>query len=202
MNNLGESDIPPETNPEIMDENLAPSEESPDESLAENRPKDSTQTKEETSNEVNREQKKTETQEEQEDPWTPQAENNQKMISDSESSQEISRDKKEQSETNQIEKETSLSESQPDDPDYIAPPSYSRAGRGLVYNCKDKHWACVDKFSYFTCHENHKYNQSRKRKYECVTREVYASIEDCIKVQTYNVNQAKEASFCEPKENQ
>ena len=35
--------------------------------------------------------------------------------------------------------------------EYIKPPSYERVGRGLVYNCAGKHWACVNKRSYFSC---------------------------------------------------
>ena len=30
---------------------------------------------------------------------------------------------------------------------YVAPPAYDNLGRGLVYNCKGRHWACVDKDS-------------------------------------------------------
>ena len=31
------------------------------------------------------------------------------------------------------------------------PPVYDQLGRGLVYNCKDKFWACLDKPAYLTC---------------------------------------------------
>ena len=84
-----------------------------------------------------------------------------------------------------------------EDMDYVAPPNYKRLGRGLVYNCIDKHWACVDKFAYFQCRENFKYNKGHKKKAECVIRNVYASVEDCSVIQTHYINMGEPTGFCE-----
>jgi hypothetical protein len=79
---------------------------------------------------------------------------------------------------------------------YVAPPSYQRFGRGLVYNCQGKYWACVNQYSYIKCRENNKYNLDNSKKPECVIKNVYASDDDCIKVQKYYVNNNESTSFC------
>lgn len=71
---------------------------------------------------------------------------------------------------------------------YVAPPKYDVPGRGLVYNCTGKHWACIDKANYQICHLNMKWNTDNSKAKECVTQNVYASEEDCNKVQNYNVS--------------
>lgn len=80
--------------------------------------------------------------------------------------------------------------------DYVAPPNYKRLGRGLVYNCIGKHWACVDKFSFFQCLENTKWSTANKKNPECVTNNVYASDEDCGVVQTHYINTRAATEFC------
>ncbi len=82
------------------------------------------------------------------------------------------------------------------DPSYVEPPNYLRTGRGLVYNCKEGHWACVDKFSYFTCFENQKWNEENAQSAECVTRDVYASGADCAAIQKFYVNKPEPTDFC------
>ena len=82
------------------------------------------------------------------------------------------------------------------DPSYIEPPNYLRTGRGLVYNCREGHWACVDKFSYFTCFENQKWNEENVQGAECVTRDVYASGADCAAIQKFYVNKPEPTDFC------
>lgn len=82
------------------------------------------------------------------------------------------------------------------DPSYVAPPNYLRSGRGLVYNCKEGHWACVDKFSYFTCYENQKWNEKNQQTTECVTRDVYAKVADCAAIQKFYVNKPEPTDFC------
>ncbi len=82
------------------------------------------------------------------------------------------------------------------DPSYIEPPNYLRSGRGLVYNCQENHWACVDKFSYFTCFENQKWNEENSQSSECVTRDVYASASDCAAIQKFYVNKPEPTDFC------
>ena len=82
--------------------------------------------------------------------------------------------------------------------EYTPPPNFERRGRGLVYNCAGKHWACVDKFSYFQCRENQVWNERNQKSHECMIRNVYASIKDCITVQTHSVSTAADTSFCDP----
>lgn len=77
-----------------------------------------------------------------------------------------------------------------------APPSYDQLGRGLVYNCKDRHWACLDKPSYVTCNKNMKWNKSKGNPAECVVQDIYSSDEDCAKVQKYNVSTSLATPFC------
>ncbi len=78
-----------------------------------------------------------------------------------------------------------------------APPAYDQLGRGLVYNCKDKYWACIDKPAYVVCNKNMKWNKSKGNGAECVVQAVYNSEEDCAKIQKYNVSTNKETSFCQ-----
>ncbi len=81
--------------------------------------------------------------------------------------------------------------------EYVEPPDYESLGRGLVYNCKGKHWACVDKRSYFKCRDNQKWSKENTKAPECVTRPVYASYEDCRTIQKYYVNTSFKVDFCE-----
>ena len=76
------------------------------------------------------------------------------------------------------------------------PPPYDQLGRGLVYNCKDKYWACVDRSAYLICNKNLKYNESVGKNKECVVQAIYATDEDCAKVQKYNVSVSQPTDFC------
>nr|BDT29811.1 hypothetical protein BHI3_32770 [Bacteriovorax sp. HI3] len=78
-----------------------------------------------------------------------------------------------------------------------APPAYDQIGRGLVYNCKDKYWACVDKPAYVTCNKNMKWNKSKGNSAECVVQAIYGSDDDCAKVQKYNVSTSQATTFCQ-----
>ena len=80
---------------------------------------------------------------------------------------------------------------------YVAPPGYDLLGRGLVYNCKEKHWACVDKLSYVNCNKNMKWNKTHVKPAECAVVNVYNSKSDCSVVQKYNVSISKETVFCQ-----
>ena len=77
-----------------------------------------------------------------------------------------------------------------------APPAYDQVGRGLVYNCKDKHWACLSKPAYLECNKNMQWNASKKNQPSCVVQEIYSSDEDCAKIQKYNVTTLKPTPFC------
>lgn len=75
-------------------------------------------------------------------------------------------------------------------------PNYENTGRGLVYNCIDKHWACIDKPSYVQCHKNNVWNKSQGKRIECATKAVYNEDADCTKVQLYYVSNNEDTSFC------
>ena len=79
---------------------------------------------------------------------------------------------------------------------YTSPPAYDQLGRGLVYNCKDKYWSCVDKLSYVACNKNMKWNKDHTKPAECFIQNVYNSDDDCSAVQKYNVSSNKDTAFC------
>jgi hypothetical protein len=81
---------------------------------------------------------------------------------------------------------------------YLEPPSFDQLGRGLVYNCKEKHWACLSKAAYVQCAKNMKWNSNNSKKSECAVVNVYSSNEDCEKVQKYNISTGQSTSFCKP----
>lgn len=80
--------------------------------------------------------------------------------------------------------------------EYISPPAFDRVGRGLVYNCVGKHWACVDKLSYFQCRGNELWNKQNGKNPECVIKNVYASDRDCSTIQSYYVSNNEPTNFC------
>lgn len=81
--------------------------------------------------------------------------------------------------------------------DYIAPPSFERSGRGLVYNCAGKHWACVDKLSYFQCRGNEVWSLQNKKNPDCSIKNVYATDRDCEAIQAYYVKFNEPTGFCQ-----
>ena len=93
-------------------------------------------------------------------------------------------------------KESKLEDKIVADDNYTAPPAYDQLGRGLVYNCKDKYWACVEKSSYVVCNKNMKWNTAHNKPSECAVQNVYNSTEDCSVVQKFNVSTNKETTFC------
>ncbi len=80
--------------------------------------------------------------------------------------------------------------------DYTPPPDYLNSGRGLVYNCKGKHWACVDRESYFQCRSNFRWSQQEKKEPECGVRDVYETLEDCRVIQVHYINMSEPTDFC------
>lgn len=80
--------------------------------------------------------------------------------------------------------------------EYIAPPDYTKFGRGLVYNCKGKHWACIDRTRWFECKNNLKYTNFYGKDKECVTVNVYGNQKDCRVMQLHNINTNTETNFC------
>ena len=98
---------------------------------------------------------------------------------------------------NQAKKPTSLEDKIVADDVYVAPPVYDQLGRGLVYNCKEKYWSCVDKLSYVTCNKNMKWNKAHQKPIECAVSNVYNSDDDCGVVQKYNISTSKPTAFCQ-----
>ncbi|MDD4973203.1 MAG: hypothetical protein PHY93_02580 [Bacteriovorax sp.] len=94
-------------------------------------------------------------------------------------------------------KETKLEDKIVADDIYTEPPFYDQLGRGLVYNCKEKHWACIDKSSYVQCNKNMKWNKSHGKPAECSVLNVYNSDDDCGVVQKYNISTSKPTPFCQ-----
>jgi len=82
--------------------------------------------------------------------------------------------------------------------EYVAPPDYEIAGRGLVYNCQNKHWACIDRENYFKCEKNNRWLSAHKKSAECAAQNVYASDSDCQTTQKYNVQELVKPKGCKP----
>jgi len=80
--------------------------------------------------------------------------------------------------------------------EYVAPPDYEYRGRGLVYNCVGKHWACVDGPSYKTCEDNASSVQYLKKKVECHPFNVYETTRGCESMQNRMVSSSAKTSFC------
>jgi len=80
--------------------------------------------------------------------------------------------------------------------DYVSPPDYLKFGRGLVYNCKVGHWACVDKASFFQCRNNQKHFKEIGKPTECYTKSVYSSDLDCRTIQLHFINTNEKTDFC------
>ncbi|MBI2519343.1 MAG: hypothetical protein HYV97_02955 [Bdellovibrio sp.] len=80
--------------------------------------------------------------------------------------------------------------------EYVSPPTYEELGRGLVYNCKGQHWACINKDAYFVCRDNMKWNATHSKPKECITVNVYATNEDCEMIQLHNINTREKTDFC------
>lgn len=80
--------------------------------------------------------------------------------------------------------------------EYQAPPSYLETGRGLIYNCVGKHWACVDKDSYMKCKKNADWSKENQKSPECFPAEVYRNFLDCRSIQIDKINTLAETSFC------
>jgi len=83
--------------------------------------------------------------------------------------------------------------------EYVEPPNYEQFGRGLVYNCKGKHWACVDKAAFLSCKQNQKWSDENQKGYECKTSNIYATDKDCRVMQVHNINTIQDTSFCNSK---
>jgi hypothetical protein len=81
--------------------------------------------------------------------------------------------------------------------EYVSPPDYEYFGRGLVYNCAGKHWACVDAPSYKTCEDNSSSVKYLNKKIECHPFNVYETAKGCQNVQNRMVSSSAKTNFCE-----
>ena len=79
---------------------------------------------------------------------------------------------------------------------YVAPPPYQFSGRGLVYNCKGKHWACVDGGSYRICEDNFSGNQYLNKNTECYPFNVYQTEGGCEVMPKRMVTSSAKTNFC------
>jgi hypothetical protein len=80
--------------------------------------------------------------------------------------------------------------------EYVSPPDYEYAGRGLVYNCAGKHWACVDAPSYKTCEQNYDGNKALNKKIECYPFNVYDKTKSCTTSQLQMASSNAKTAFC------
>lgn len=79
---------------------------------------------------------------------------------------------------------------------YINPPEYENMGRGLVYNCTGKHWACVDGPSFKICQQNNAALKNQNRPKECYPDSVYQSDSSCGWVQKQKITGNAKTDFC------
>jgi hypothetical protein len=75
-------------------------------------------------------------------------------------------------------------------------PEYDVVGRGLIYNCSGKHWACIDSVSFNKCSENFSWNTQSGNSIECYPTELYESVEDCAVIQQFKIDNIARTDFC------
>ena len=95
-----------------------------------------------------------------------------------------------------LEKQTGTTAKKSEAKGYVAPPDYEYTGRGLVYNCTGKHWACVDGPSYRICEENAAGNKYLKKPVECHPFNVYQNQKGCENMQNRMVSSSAKTNFC------
>lgn len=84
----------------------------------------------------------------------------------------------------------------PKNHEYVSPPEYEYMGKGLVYNCIGKHWACVDAPSYKACEQNYDGNKALKKKAECYPFNVYDRPKTCQSSQLMMTSSNAKTGFC------
>lgn len=85
---------------------------------------------------------------------------------------------------------------QPTSAGYTNPPDYENVGRGLVYNCVGKHWACVDGPSFKICQQNNTALREQNRSKECYPDSIYQSDSACGWVQKQKITGNAKTDFC------
>lgn len=76
-------------------------------------------------------------------------------------------------------------------------PSYEIAGLGLVYNCKDGHWACIEREEYGKCRQNYSWNKNEGIPLECYPVAFLKTEYDCAMVQQEKIDSVSDTDFCE-----
>jgi hypothetical protein len=79
----------------------------------------------------------------------------------------------------------------------ISAPSYETVGKGLVYNCNGKHWACIEGDEYKKCRQNYSWNRSESIPIECYPVAFLETEFDCNTVQQEKIDSVSETNFCE-----
>lgn len=97
----------------------------------------------------------------------------------------------------ELEKQTKVNKARTQVTEYAAPPDYEFKGRGLVYNCVGKHWACVDGPSYRRCEDNNSSLKYLKKKSECYPFNVYETQRGCENLQNRMVSSSAKTEFCD-----
>ena len=69
--------------------------------------------------------------------------------------------------------------------------NYQITGRGLIYNCKGKHWACVDKANYMRCR-----SLAKSGSKDCVTKGVLKTTDSCFEMQRKYTTGNVKTDFC------
>ncbi len=95
-----------------------------------------------------------------------------------------------------LEKQANNSEVKTTKKEYVAPPDYEYKGRGLVYNCVGKHWACVDAPSYKSCEDNSASTKTLGKSKECYPFNIYEDSKGCANVQNRMVSSSAKTNFC------
>tara|TARA_Y100000768_G_C23990775_1_gene692628 strand:+ start:1361 stop:3058 length:1698 start_codon:yes stop_codon:yes gene_type:complete len=75
-------------------------------------------------------------------------------------------------------------------------PSYDNIGKGLVYNCIDEHWACVNDESFKQCRGNYSWNRQQEVDTECYPYAQLGNEIDCATVQQEKIDTISATTFC------
>ncbi len=74
--------------------------------------------------------------------------------------------------------------------------NYNEAGRGLVFNCIDGHWACVNGNVYNKCHELHQLEKTGEKKISCYADSIFETDRYCAKAQLRKIASMVPKDFC------
>ncbi len=85
--------------------------------------------------------------------------------------------------------------------DFIKSPPFlsQNMGRGLVYNCQGKHWACVNKESYLQCKNHAKWSLAEEKLPDCVINSIYITFNSCKAAQFQKIEGLATPDYCESK---